>query len=245
MKDWVLDLELGQEQIVRVKGDVDFLNSAEFSSVLARAIEKGPKVVVDLSQAEMLDSSALMALSDAVEQAQRSKVKISLFGVSDRIHRELQITGLASSFGLAMVKSERNKPRKAAPDTRREGWRITESVVLAEPEMIFHLRNLGVAAAREAGLNKDDVADVKLALTEALAHALKYPSSSKSGGNKICLRCMCCSKAFVMEISYGEKCYEPDCITAIGFKLIKSLMDEINTYSDNQKNHIRLLKWIQ
>lgn len=245
MEDWVVDLELGQEQRIKVKGEVDFFNSVEFSSALTRAIEKGPKVVVDLSQAEMLDSSALTALSDAVGQAQRSKVKISLSGVSDRIHRELQITGLASSFGLAMVRSERNKPHKATPDLRREGWQITESVALAEPEMMLHLRSLGVAAAREAGLNEDVVADVKLALTEALAHAVKYASVSDPSRNRIRLRCMCCSKAFIMEISDSGKCYETDCMTAIGFKLIKSLMDEINTFSDDQGSHVRLLKWIK
>lgn len=245
MNGWFVDLELGQEQIVRVKGDVDFLNSPEFSTVMSRAIEKGPKVVVDLSQAELLDSSALMALSEAVNQAHKTNVKITLSGVSDGILRALQITGLASSLGLAMVKSERHKPHKDQPDLKRQDWRITESVILAEPEMIFHLRDLGVSAAQESGFGPKSIADIRLALTEALAHALRHTTSSEGSPNRICLRCMCCPSAFVIEITGSGDCDKTDGAATLGFKMINALMDEVSAVPDEQGGRLRLLKWIR
>jgi anti-anti-sigma factor len=244
MNGWFVDLELGQEQVVRVKGDVDFLNSPEFSSVLSRAIEKGPKVIVDLSQAEILDSTALTALSEAVDKANRSGVKITLTGVSDGIQKAFQITGLAASFGLATVKSERHKPKTESPNLNRQDWSITESVVLAEPEMIFHLRDLGISSAQEAGMGSTTITDIKLALTEALTYALKSQSSTGSGTSKICLRCMGCSKAFVMEITDVE---HPDKAGgyAISSKLIDGLMDEVSIVSNENGSYLRLLKWIK
>ncbi|MEN6519663.1 MAG: STAS domain-containing protein [Armatimonadota bacterium] len=245
MNGWFVDLELGQEQVVRVNGDVDFLNSSEFSALLSRAIEKGPRVVIDLSEAELLDSSALMALSEAVEQAQKAGVQVTLSGVSDGILRILQITELASPLGLAMVKSGRHKPHKDQPDLNRQDWRITESVVLAEPEMIFHLRDLGVSTAQESGLNHRSITDVRLALTEVLARILRSTASADGNPNKICLRCMYSSSAFVMEVTGSGDCDKTIALDSIGFKLINALMDEVNADAGEQGSRFRLLKWIR
>ncbi|MEN6371246.1 MAG: STAS domain-containing protein [Armatimonadota bacterium] len=245
MNGWFIDLELGQEQVVRVNGDVDFMNSSEFSVLLARAVEKGPKVVVDLSQAELLDSSALMALSEAAKQAQKAGVQVTLSGMSDGILRALQITGIAASLGLAMVKSERHRHHKDQPNLNRQDWRITESVVLAEPEMIFHLRDLGVSAAQKSGLDPQSIEDVRLALTEALTQILRATASSEANPNKICLRCMCCPSAFVMEVTGSSGRRKNDAINSIGFKLINALMDEVNADTGEQGSEFRLLKWIR
>ncbi|MBI2843285.1 MAG: ATP-binding protein [Armatimonadetes bacterium] len=252
MNEATIDLELGREQVIKVKGNLDFCNTGEFSEALSRAVSGGRRTVIDLSGADMLDSGAIACLVAAHNKADDAGASIVLTGVSESVRRVLHMSGLASTFGLTLVEPEKKKSCYDRSELRRQDWRITESVVLAEEELVLALRDMAVAAAREAGLSGESVVDVRLAATEALANALLHgsPNGQKS---KIGLRCLACPRAFVMEVSdegagLDEDAAaqgEPRAREGIGLRLIRQSMDEVEFLKDERGGRVRMLKWIR
>jgi anti-sigma B factor antagonist len=250
MTESVINLELGEEHVVRINGSVDLTNSSDLSVALFRAIEKGPRVVVDLSQADYLDSSAVAAFSAAYQYAQQSHVKIMLASANNSVLRILHMSGLGSMFGLSLIKTSENQPSCAKPDLMRQDWRITESVILAERELIAPLRDIAITAALEAGLDAEFAADVRIAATEAVANALLY-RSPEPGKSKIGLRCLICRHALVIEVTdegpgYNLKAQDANGLhpSGLGLRMMMAAMDEVEFSHDERGGRVRMLKWI-
>lgn len=246
------NFEMGDEQIVRVKGNIDFTNSDDFCEALSRAIEKGPKVVVDLSEAESLDSSAIVSLYGACQKAQGNGISLSLPGASESVIRILQMSGLASTFGLALVRLETDRQPVDERDMQKQDWRITESVILADLDLIISLRDLAITAAVDAGLGAEAVNDVRVAATEALANAFQH-GSPEPGKSKITLRCLSCPKALVVEVlDEGPGVTEEQVVSicksqskgGLGMRLMLAAMDDVEFSRNERGSRVRMLKWI-
>jgi len=252
MTDSSIDVEFGDEQIVRVVGCVELSNREEFAAALASALETGGKVVVDLSRADSLDSGALSCLFHTHRQARDAGAEIALAGASSRIRRILQMSGLGPALGLALVEIRGGQP-DVGPDLRGQDWQITESVVLAEPELLPPLRDQAVHAAREAGLAPESVADVQLAVTEALENALVHGSPA-GAQSKIRLRCLACPRAYVVEVvdegpgvsaEAAQRSNASDDGSALGLRLMQSAMDVVEFFQDERGGRVRMLKWVR
>ena len=253
MAEVIVDVQSGEEQVVRVAGGIDFSNSAKLLDALSCAIDDGRKVVIDLSLAETLDSDAIVGLLQAYRRARAEGVEIGLAAASDGVTRILQMSGLASTFGLVPLKLEKGTWLGDRSELRRQDWQITESVVLAERELTVALRDLAVTAAHEAGLDEASVGDVQLAVTEALANALCHgsPSQKKS---RIRLRCLACARAFVAEVSDEGGGVSAEALqladtsggeAGLGLRLIQQAMDEVEFLHSERGGQVRMLKWIR
>lgn len=245
-------VDLGDERIISVTGNVDFSNSAELSEVLLRAIGDGRRVVVDLSRVGMLDSSAVACLLTAYGMARDSGLEFALAAASDNVARILYMSGCGGIFALAPVMWQSAPATGDTAVLRRQDWRITESVILAEQELIIPLRDLAVEAAREAEMDEESVADIQLALTEALANAFEH-GSPEPGRSKIKLRCLTCGCAFVAEVTDEGSGVDAEILAgtremaagnSLGLKLMQRAMDEVEFTRSEQGNCVRLLKWI-
>lgn len=83
---------VGDAVVVRLAGDLDLYNVEQVRVALASAVDRSPsRLVVDASQIEFIDSTALGALVDA-----HRKVKGGLRVASpqDAIRRTLRVSGL-------------------------------------------------------------------------------------------------------------------------------------------------------
>ncbi|HOP80019.1 MAG TPA: ATP-binding protein [Armatimonadota bacterium] len=249
----IVSLELGEEQVVRVLGSIDFICNGEFRSVLARAVDKGSKVTIDLSRAESLDSSAVHTLSSACKRAQALGVRFAVTGANEGILRVLQVSGLATMLGLSVLTLKSDEPEADKPDLRRQEWRITESVILADAEVIGSLRDLGLHAALESEIDDQSIAEIRVALTEALANALQH-GSPEPGKSKIILRCLSCPKAFVIEVmdeGPGISQPTPDDSgsllneAGLGLRLMHAMMDEVEFRLSGNGGFVRMLKWLR
>lgn len=252
MDESVVDIDHGVERVIRVRGSIDWSNSDDLSVALARAVDAGKRVTVDLSQTDMLDSSAIASLLAGYCLARDSGVEMSLAATNEKVVRVLQMSGFASTFGLSPLKlaKEREPPDKAA--LRRADWQITESAILAEPELLEALRDLAASAAYEVGLDDISVQDVLLAVTEALANAFIHGSPSP-GSSKISLRCLACSYAFVVEIADEGPGVDPAVLEAstdaspsagVGLRLMKAAMDDVEFFRTERGSYVRMLKWL-
>ncbi len=91
----------GGQSIVEVEGTVDVTTAGDLSLALARLAENSiDELVVDLTDARLLDSAALATLVVAQKQARRRHSDVVLAGIDGRTRRLLETTGLDRSFRL-------------------------------------------------------------------------------------------------------------------------------------------------
>jgi anti-sigma B factor antagonist len=89
----------GGQSIVEVEGTVDVTTAGDLSQALARLEEDSTdELVVDLTDASLLDSAALATLVVAQKRARRRHGDVVLAGIDGRTRRLLETTGLDRSF---------------------------------------------------------------------------------------------------------------------------------------------------
>ena len=86
--------------VVRLAGELDLYNANEVRDALATAADDKPqRIVVDLSQVEFIDSTALGVLIEArTRLANRRAFLLAAPGLETR--RALEVSGLARNFGI-------------------------------------------------------------------------------------------------------------------------------------------------
>jgi anti-anti-sigma factor len=85
--------EAGDAVVVRLGGDLDLYNAEQVRSALAGAIARQPaRVVVDVSQVEFLDSTALGVLVEARKQLPEGALR--LVAPQRETRRALEVSGL-------------------------------------------------------------------------------------------------------------------------------------------------------
>jgi anti-sigma B factor antagonist len=90
--------EVGTAYVVRLGGELDLYNAGEVRSALADALAKAPeRIVVDLSEVEFIDSTALGVLIETrAKLKNRDGLMLAAPGLETR--RALQISGLDKFF---------------------------------------------------------------------------------------------------------------------------------------------------
>ncbi|HEX7084604.1 MAG TPA: STAS domain-containing protein [Gaiellaceae bacterium] len=79
--------------VVRLAGELDLYNAEEVRAALSTALEDGPeRVVVDLSEVEFIDSTALGVLIEARSKLGRGGLTLAAPQIETR--RALQVSGL-------------------------------------------------------------------------------------------------------------------------------------------------------
>lgn len=92
----------GGPQRVTAHGELDIASAAEFGIELARLIdERGPDVVIDVSDLSFCDARGLAAIVAADKLARRRGGAITLAGARPQMAKILRITGLGRRFTRA------------------------------------------------------------------------------------------------------------------------------------------------
>jgi anti-sigma B factor antagonist len=84
--------------IAAFQGEVDLEHSPKAREVLLDAIGRGPKVLVDLSGVEYIDSSGVASLVEAFQKARKSGVEFALVSVNAGARRVLELARLDKVF---------------------------------------------------------------------------------------------------------------------------------------------------
>jgi serine/threonine-protein kinase RsbW len=239
---------------VFIEGDFDFAIAPGFNRAASTMLSKHHGLVVDLSQTDFIDSSGVAALLSARKLAADHGKICELRGLCESVRRSLQISGIGGLFGIEPLHLSDLSPEPISEGIpNRADWQITEAVVVGRPLLVAELRDAAVEAAREAGLPTKGVDDVKLAVGEALVNAMRH--GARPGRDRIRLRCMACSTAFVVEIIDQGQGFDANEIAApgatihqdggLGIHLMRSVMDEVDFSADDRGNKVRMLKWIR
>ena len=100
-KDPVLGVDaVGDARVVRLGGELDLYNAEQVRTALGQACSESPaRVVVDLSEVEFLDSTALGVLIEARTKLENRRAFL-LASPAAETRRALQISGLDRHFSV-------------------------------------------------------------------------------------------------------------------------------------------------
>lgn len=89
------------DRILRLSGDLDLNTSRQLRELLATAIDGGaPRVVVDLSAVDFIDSTGLGDLVSALKRARRKDRELILRSPRTNAQKLFEITGLHRIFEI-------------------------------------------------------------------------------------------------------------------------------------------------
>ena len=87
--------------VVTAPDEIDVGNATELrGALLAAAAEHQPVIVVDMADTKFLDSTGLNVLVRALKQADHDGAELRLVVRGAALHRVLNVTGVASLFGI-------------------------------------------------------------------------------------------------------------------------------------------------
>jgi anti-sigma B factor antagonist len=86
--------------IVDVTGDVDMNASPGLRRTLLESVRKTPRLVVNLSEVQYVDSSGIASLVEVLKEARDKKKRLILFGLNPAVREALQLTRLTKIFEI-------------------------------------------------------------------------------------------------------------------------------------------------
>jgi len=103
-----IDLVESEESIlVKVAGEIDVYTAPKLRETLFPLSEKTRvNIVIDLSAVEYMDSTGLGVFVGAFKNVRSNKGTFQLVGLSDRLKRLFEITGLADIMNIGQIEGE-------------------------------------------------------------------------------------------------------------------------------------------
>jgi anti-sigma B factor antagonist len=93
--------------LVEVTGDVDGYTAPSLNKALNDVLTKGhSRLLLDASQIEFLSSAGLRVLTSAQREARRLGGEVRLFGLSARVRKVFEMSGLVDLFYVADTREQ-------------------------------------------------------------------------------------------------------------------------------------------
>jgi len=192
--------------VVRLAGDIDMAMVPELRRDLGNAIEAGcAHLVLDLSDVVYADSSALGLLVWLDHQLQPRGGRMVLASANVDITRILELSGLvtvASSLTMSPNVQGALEGLGLSPEPAEELWR-TELDMKARVDQLGAMREEVCQLIKPLGFAESAVFDIRVALGEALANAVRHGSPA-DGDATVHVRMIAYADRVVLEvIDYG------------------------------------------
>jgi anti-sigma B factor antagonist len=103
----VSERTLGEAQLVEVTGELDVANAEEFTEMVFGAVARqDARVVIDLSEADFIDSTVLNVLFASGRKMRKSGGKLAIVCTKDHILRVLEAAGVESAHPVVGTRDE-------------------------------------------------------------------------------------------------------------------------------------------
>jgi len=86
--------------VASFSGEVDLEHSPAARRVLLECVDRGKKVLVDLSEVEYIDSSGVASLVEAFQRARKNGLEFALVAVNEAPRRVLELARLDKVFTI-------------------------------------------------------------------------------------------------------------------------------------------------
>lgn len=238
---------------LRIERDLCYECAHEVVAAVQYLIARSPgEIVIAIGKVNSIDSSGLRALLAGQNLCEAAGVEFRIDKVSDCVARIVRMSGLSRTLGLPEPDIVELMPnpgvRLGAPT-----WKTSEYVAVSDASLIAVLRDKLTTAAEQAGATGETLCDIKIAVGEALTNAYRHGSPNK-GTSKICVQCMTCSSAFVVEIEDEGAPFDPTATPdpdprklkdhGMGIFLMRKAMDAVEYKFNCPGNRVRMVKWL-
>ena len=213
------------------------------SELLARPAER---LVLDFSRLMEVSDPVVQVMARAVSEAQRVGRNVCLVRCSEELFRRLQRAGaagsithvgslLAATHGLAGVPTN-----------------TVELSLRSSCEMLSRLRTVVSALSHEAGLHDTDELELKLAVTEAAANAIKH-GSPEGVRNHVQVSFHLDPSLLIVDIADQGPGFDPnntdvpppgEADHGLGLLMMQRTMDRVEFYRDERGMLVRLTKYL-
>jgi anti-anti-sigma factor len=113
MSDGQLDIQTRAEpggELITLRGEIDMRCSPTLRAALVEVVDRKPQwVIMDLSGVTYIDSSGVGTLVEFKRKLERTKGRIVLAGMQERVRSVFEITKLDRFFALAPSVAEARK----------------------------------------------------------------------------------------------------------------------------------------
>jgi len=223
--------------VVRVSGDLDMAVVPDLRASLGRAFDAGcENVVLDLGQVVYADSSALGLLVWVDHRLRPVDGRLVIAGASGDVSRVLELSGLvsvATTIGMAGSVTSALEGLELSETPSEQLWE-RDVVVEADVNSLAGVREHVCELLEPLGFSESALFDIKVALGEALANAIRHGSPTE-GESKILVRIRAYPERIVLEIldngpgfdgahSGSEDLYAPG---GRGIMFMRALMDRV------------------
>jgi anti-sigma B factor antagonist len=97
---WLSSQTRGDCLVVKIRGDLDIVTSPELDNYLNAAESTHSRIILDLTDVDFLDTSALAVIVGHWKKAEAASGTLALAGARYRYTKTLWITGLADKLTL-------------------------------------------------------------------------------------------------------------------------------------------------
>jgi anti-anti-sigma factor len=167
--------------VARLRGEVDVVVVPEVREALDATIRKGCRnLVLDLTRVTYADSSALGLLVWIDHRLAPAGGKLVLVGANRDVTRVLELSGLvgvAPSISASPTVSSALHGLELLPEAAHELWSRTITLP-ARIDQLSSVRQEAVDLLEPLGMPESALFDVKVAIGEALANAVRHGSPS-------------------------------------------------------------------
>lgn len=186
MATYDMTQELGPRAcVVRLSGDVDIAVVPELRKSLGGALESGcANVVLDLTEVVYADSSALGLLVWLDHRLRPAGGRLVLAGANPDVARILELSGLVAVAGVITMSSSIASALEGLdlPAIAVDPLWTREFEVAADVDRLAETREAVCATLEPLGFPESALFDVKVALGEALANAIRHGSPQDGTG---------------------------------------------------------------
>jgi anti-sigma B factor antagonist len=90
---------VGQVFILHLEGRINFLNCGQIRERIYKLHEEGrPRLALDFSQVEFMDSSGLATLVEIIQMSRENKFKVRFYSMPEKVQNLIEISGLHRVF---------------------------------------------------------------------------------------------------------------------------------------------------
>lgn len=246
----------GATCIARVRGDLDVVTTAEVQEALSEALERGcQNVVLDLSGVQYVDSSCMALIVWLDRMLEPRGGKLVLAGANRDVSRVLELSGLLKLAPVISTAADEEEALSSVELPDADGapkW---------EEHMSFRADTKELAAARAAvvslleglGIPESTLFDIRVAVGEALANAMRHGSPGGSS-DTVAVAVEAYDDRVAIEVSDqgcgfdGTLPAEADLYAASGrgVMFMRALMDRVDfTVCDGGGTTVRLEKHVR
>lgn len=96
----------GEVSVLQVSGEIDASSSIFLDEEVAKALEQGAKIAVDLTALEYISSAGLGVFMSYISDLEAKKMTMVLFGMKEKVLQVFQILGLDQLLTIVDTREE-------------------------------------------------------------------------------------------------------------------------------------------